>query len=216
MGKSIETIWKEGFLKDDTIVIPKINDLYNQKSKHTVDKLMRMGKNNLIVISIGALAFFIVGIFTGVPIIGALMALSLFYLVYQGKKLSQRWETTDKGTTSFEYLKKVQQWREEVMKGFTRTYRIFYPVFIMLFYIGMCQSNYGQENIQKIVSKYPDLDLWFNMPVIGTVTALTIALLMGLFAKSLYLLDIQMVYGNILNKIDDLVGDMERLNSTNS
>ena len=216
MEKSIEAIWKEGFLKDDTIVIPKINDLYNQKSMHTVDKLMHMGKNNLIVISIGAIAFFIVGIFSGVPIIGTLMALSLFYLVYQGKQLSQRWETTDKGTTSYEYLKKVQQWRDEAMKGFTKTHRIFYPVFIMLFYIGMCQSNYGQENIQKIVAKFPDLDLWYNMPVIGTVTALTIALLMGLFAKSLYLLDIHMLYGNILNKIDDLVADMERLNSANS
>ena len=213
MEKSIETIWKEGFLKDNTIVVPKINDLYNQKSVHTVDKLMRMGKNNLIVISIGAIVFFIVGIFTGVPIIGALLGLSLLYLVYQGKKLSQRWESTNKGTTSFEYLKKVQQWRYDVMKGFTKTHRVFYPVFIMLLYIGMCQSNYGQENIQKIVVKYPEIDLWYDMPLIATLTALAIGLLMGIFAKSLYTFDIQMIYGNILKKIDDLVADMETLNS---
>jgi len=38
MEKSIETIWKEGFLESDALVAPKLNDLYNQKSIHIVDK----------------------------------------------------------------------------------------------------------------------------------------------------------------------------------
>ena len=28
MEKSIESIWKEGFLKSDALVAPKLNDLY--------------------------------------------------------------------------------------------------------------------------------------------------------------------------------------------
>ena len=38
MEKSIETIWKEGFMKDDALVAPKLNDLYNQKSANIIDK----------------------------------------------------------------------------------------------------------------------------------------------------------------------------------
>jgi hypothetical protein len=30
MEKSIETIWKEGFLKNDALIAPKINNLYTQ------------------------------------------------------------------------------------------------------------------------------------------------------------------------------------------
>jgi hypothetical protein len=37
MEKSIETIWKQGFLNDDALVAPKLNDLYNQKSTHIID-----------------------------------------------------------------------------------------------------------------------------------------------------------------------------------
>ena len=48
MEKSIESIWKEGFLKDDALVAPKLNDLYNQKSIHLLDKFEKMYKLNLI------------------------------------------------------------------------------------------------------------------------------------------------------------------------
>ena len=50
MEKSIESIWKEGFLKSDALVAPKLNDLYNQKSEHVVDKVNRLYTINLIVI----------------------------------------------------------------------------------------------------------------------------------------------------------------------
>ena len=47
MEKSIESIWKEGFLEKDAMVAPKINNLYNQKSIHIIDKFKRMFKINL-------------------------------------------------------------------------------------------------------------------------------------------------------------------------
>ena len=65
MEKSIETIWKEGFLKSDALVAPKLNNLYNQKSKHTIDKLMRMGEINLVAIMIGAFSILVGSIFAG-------------------------------------------------------------------------------------------------------------------------------------------------------
>ena len=50
MEKSIETIWKEGFIKNDALVAPKLNDLYNQKSIDIVEKFKRMYKLNRIAI----------------------------------------------------------------------------------------------------------------------------------------------------------------------
>lgn len=67
MEKSIESIWKEGFLESDALVAPKLNDLYNQKSKHTIDKFKRMGKMNLHGIMIGAFVILIASFFIGVP-----------------------------------------------------------------------------------------------------------------------------------------------------
>ena len=54
MNNSIEKIWKEGFLSNDALIAPKINDLYNQKSKNIVDKFEVVFKWNLIGIIIYA------------------------------------------------------------------------------------------------------------------------------------------------------------------
>ena len=42
MEKSIESIWKEGFLQKNAMVAPKLNNLYNKKSIHIIDKFKRM------------------------------------------------------------------------------------------------------------------------------------------------------------------------------
>ncbi len=54
MGRSIEAIWKKGFLDSDSLVAPKVNDLYNQKSKTIIDKFKRMMKVNIYVIMVFA------------------------------------------------------------------------------------------------------------------------------------------------------------------
>jgi hypothetical protein len=42
MTKSIEVIWKEGFVNEAHLTAPKVNDLYNRKSQNIVDKLQSM------------------------------------------------------------------------------------------------------------------------------------------------------------------------------
>ena len=66
MERSIENIWKEGFLKSDALVAPKINNLYNQKSIHIIDKFKRMFKINLIAIIAFSFIFLIVSFFVGI------------------------------------------------------------------------------------------------------------------------------------------------------
>ena len=50
MEKSIESIWKEGFLQKNALVVPKLNNLYDKKSIHIIDKFKRMFKISSIVV----------------------------------------------------------------------------------------------------------------------------------------------------------------------
>ncbi len=102
MEKSIESIWKEGFLESDALVAPKLNDLYNQKSKHMVDKLMKIGKMNLVAIMIGAVIILISSIIAGVPFVGVLMFLLLTWVVIYGKKQAGRIKEIDKSLSSYQ------------------------------------------------------------------------------------------------------------------
>ena len=95
MEKSIENIWKEGFLKSDALIAPKLNDLYNQKSKHVIDKFKRMFKINLIAIVIFAFAILVVTTFNGLPVIGISWFLILIGLVVVNKKLTSSLEKID-------------------------------------------------------------------------------------------------------------------------
>ena len=81
MEKSIENIWKEGFLKSDALLVPKINDLYNKKSIHIIDKFRRMFKINLIAIVVFSFVFSIVSYFVGIPLMGVIFFFALIVLV---------------------------------------------------------------------------------------------------------------------------------------
>ena len=113
MEKSIENIWKEGFLKSDALIAPKLNDLYNQKSKHVVDRFKRMFKINLIAIVIFAIAVLVVTTFNGLPIIGISWFLILIGLVVVNKKLSNSLDKIAYEKNSYEYLISFDKWLQE-------------------------------------------------------------------------------------------------------
>ncbi len=110
MEKSIENIWKEGFLKSDALVAPKINNLYNQKSIHIIDKFKRMFKINLIAIIAFSFIFLIVSFFVGIPITGVIFFITLSVLVFINKMLLNGLEKIDKGASSYQYLKSFNEW----------------------------------------------------------------------------------------------------------
>src|SRR5690606_41129096 len=78
MENSIETIWKEGFLHEENLVVPRVNDLYNRKSIHLVDRLKRRLRFNLIMILVFAFLFPVMGYFMQVIWQGAAASVLLF------------------------------------------------------------------------------------------------------------------------------------------
>ncbi len=211
MEKSIETIWKEGFLKNDPLVVPKINNLYTQKSHSAVDKLMKIGKMNLQAIMIAAVIILIACIIAGLTIMGVSLFVLLSWVVIYGKRKAKSIIEIDKSMSSYEYLKEIDLWLKDVIKGYTKMYRFLYPAIFLIFTFGLWMSDNMKEMFDEIISKSPDLFLIFGVPGIWVIGVLVFACLISLSAGPIYKFDLYLVYGRVFKKLDELLADMEDL-----
>lgn len=211
MEKSIESIWKEGFLKSDALVAPKLNDLYNQKSKNIVDKLVKIFKINLWGILALAVVFWLFAYFGGVPIVGTLFFILFLVLIAFGKLEMNKMGELDKSVSSYEYLKSVDIWLKVVMAGYIKIYRFIYPAFFILTIVGVWFSNWGIIISEKLLNKYPDLQLLFGMPVYLLGFIAFISILLSVFTGPIYRLDMATAYGRVFGKLAEMLADMEEL-----
>ncbi|MFL1897482.1 hypothetical protein ACJRPK_17430 [Aquimarina sp. 2-A2] len=211
MEKSIESIWKEGFLKSDALVAPKLNDLYNQKSINTIDKLMRMGRMNLVIILFGATVILLGSIYLGTPFSGAILFVQFMWLVIYGKSKADKINNIDKGLSSYQYIIAVDKLLKETIMGYVKIYRFFYPTFFIVLIIGIWSSNYGEVILNKIIEKYPDVYLYHGLPIYFIIGVILIASLMSIFAGKIYKIDLNLVYGHVFKKLDEILMDMEEL-----
>ncbi|MFT7613682.1 MAG: hypothetical protein ACI9J3_002657 [Parvicellaceae bacterium] len=212
MEKSIESIWKEGFIKNDTLIAPRLNNLYDQKSTNTVDKLMKLGKRNHYAIIIGASIFFTASILLGAAIAGLLICILLTWLVLSGMKQTKIAERIDKGANSYEYLTSIDSWLKNAIKEYIKIYRVFYPAFFILIFFGIFYSNFGQDTFSKVLVKFPNMDLIYGVPLYPMIGTFVVATLSSIFAGALFRLDLKSVYGRVMSKLDELRMEMEELN----
>lgn len=216
MEKSIEIIWKEGFLKSDALVAPKVNDLYNQKSKHVIDKFKRMFKLNLMAIVIFAFAMLAVTTFNGLPVIGVSWFLILIGLVVVNKKLTSRLEKIDYHKNSYEYLISFNHWLQEQLAINRRMARIYYPLFFLSIVLGFWfvdaeGISLGERLVGEVLYGFPDIYLVNGVPLIGIVLVLIIAGILALFGGRIYNMDVRIIYGRMFKKIEELIADLEEL-----
>ncbi|WP_296317257.1 hypothetical protein [Winogradskyella sp. UBA3174] len=217
MEKSIENIWKEGFLKSDALLAPKINNLYNQKSIHVIDKFKRMFKINLIAIVAFSIIFLIVSFIVGIPWMGILFFIALNILVMINKKLLTGLEKIDKGDTSYQYLKAFNLWIKKQVSINKRISTFLYPIIFMSFIIGFWFKDaegvfLGKRLVNEILIGFPDVYLIYGIPLLGIVVVLIISVLLAIFGGRIYQWDLNIVYGRVFKKLEELLADMERLN----
>ena len=166
MKNSIEVIWKEGFLNEKSLVAPKINDLYNQKSMHVVDKVKRMFRVNLIVIVILSIVFPIVHYFLDAMWQGVAASILLLLTAWYSKRQLQRIKTLDQGATSFDYLKSFDRWLKDVLLRSEKIARFYYPLYFLIAISTVWSAwNKQEELILKIHQKFPDLIFIGNIPL---------------------------------------------------
>mgnify|MGYP003635036888 CR=1 FL=1 len=218
MEKSIENIWKEGFLKTDALVAPKVNNLYNLKSIHIIDKFKRMFKINLIAIVAFSFIFLVVSFFVGIPITGVIFFVILSILVFINKNLLRDLDKIDKGVSSYQYLKTFNEWINKQIVINKKISRFLYPIIFMSMIIGFWFKDaegmpMGERLVGEILIGFPDTYLVYGVPLIGIIIALLIMVLLAFFGGRIYKWDLNLVYGRVFKKLKELMTDIESLRS---
>ncbi len=218
MEKSIENIWKEGFHKGDDLTAPKIDNLYNQKSIHIIDKFKRMFRINLISIVVGAFVFLILSWFLHIPVMGTMFFVALLALVFINKRLLNELTKIDRGQNSYQYLKDFSQWIKKQIAINKRISRFLYPIFFMSFILGFWFNDaegvyLGERIVKEILNGFPNTFLLFGVPLFGIIIAILIMAALAWYGDRIYLWDLNVIYGRVLKKLDELLTDIESLRS---
>ena len=218
MEKSIEDIWKEGFLKSDALVAPKLNDLYSQKSIHIIDRFKRMFRINLIAIVAFSILFLIVSYFVGIFITGIMFFVMLSVLVMINKHLLNGLEKIDKGLSSYQYLKAFNDWINEQITINERMSTFLYPTIFISLILGFWFKDaegipLGERLVSEILIGFPDITMIYGLPLIGIVISFLILGLLAFFGGRIYRWDLNIVYGRVFKKLNELLSDVETLRS---
>jgi hypothetical protein len=215
MEKSIESIWKEGFLKNDMLVAPKLNNLYNQKSKTLIEKIQRMMKINLIMILAASLLILVWWYFNDVLYLGIfIFALLNAVAIYGVIQMDRMKKTIDYGESSYHYLKTFHHWISNVIENNTKLMRFFYPLMFIAAAGTVWYSNDNEIFLsQLIIRHFPNVVMWGGIPMVFIVLVLVIAAVMAVFGGSIYKWDVDLVYGRVFKKLDEIIADMEELRS---
>ena len=213
MEKSIESIWKKGFLKEDALIAPKVTNLYQQKSKSIVEKMQRMFVLNFYYI-IGLAAFFLAGSFLLKAPIPGIFVTSLFVvIIYMGYHENKKMIRIDQSVNSFQYLKDFDLWRKNAISAYGKLYAFFYPLFFLGLIVAIWQSPILNKPLRHIMANHPDMKLLYGIPIYWLIIAGTVVLLSAMFSQKLYQLDLNLVYGRVFKKLDEIIQDIETLSN---
>jgi hypothetical protein len=177
-----------------------------------------MFKINLIAIVAFSFAFLIVSFIIGIPITGIIFFVTLSVLVFINKKLLNDLEKIDIGISSYKYLKAFNQWINKQVSINKRFSRLFYPIIFMSLVLGFWFKDakgmpLGERLVDEILIGFPETYLIFGIPLIGIVIVAVILVLLFLVGGRIYKWDLNIVYGRLFKKLEELMTDIESLRS---
>ena len=210
MEKSIETIWNKGFLDSDALVVPKLNNLYNQKSKTITDKLKRMMKINIYVIIIFAILN--LGLYTalGTPYAGAFIFLLFMGVCWKSMRQAKTMKNIDTSLSSYEYLISFDSWVKIAISNSTKVMRFFYPLVFLAALMPIVHAlKSGEVTNAAILNS--GFHLIYGIPTFAWIIAIVIAVLMFVFGGKIYKWDVNLVYKRIFIKLENMIAEMEEL-----
>jgi len=216
MEKSIESIWKEGFLNSDEFIAPKLNDLYNKKSEHIVDKFTRMFKINLIAIVGGSFVIMGMAWAVDIPYMGIGFFIMLNILAFFNFKLMKGLNNIDKNVNSYQYLKTFDSWLKEMVSINQKFARILYPLIFLSLVAGFWFGSFGGDIpgdtlVNNLTTRYPDTVLVLGVPYYLWLGAIVIMIVLAFAAGRIYRWDLNIVYGQVIKKLNEILADMEEL-----
>lgn len=215
MEQSIESIWKEGFLEKEAMIAPRVNDLYNQKSLHLIDRFKRRFKINFWYV-IGLAVFHLaLGIIAGVPLVGIFLLLLFIPLIIRSQQSWKSLEQVDKSDNSYGYLTSFYGWLQNSMAGFGRIYQFFYPLYALGLILGVLFTRFFEvffgNTLFNTIMNDPDIGRTTFWPVLLALPLFMMVFLAAYYSKRIYREDVQAVYGGLMRKLEELIADMEEL-----
>lgn len=212
MENTIETMWKEGFLHERSLVAPKINDLYNQKSKHLVDRIKKMFKTSQIAIVGMSAAILIMHYFLDVMWQGAAASILLLITGWYSHRQTRSLKTVNYGVNSLEYLKAFDQWLKDVLAKTEKVVRFSYPLYFIIAVSTIWSAWDKQINPSlKIRENYPDMIFIGSVPLFALIIAAVLTILMTYFSDKIYRWDMRLMYGRVFTKLEETIAEMEKL-----
>lgn len=206
MEKSIEQIWKKGFLNED-LLIPKIKSLYNQKSISLVESIInKFKKEVLLLIPLGILVFIFNIILDNDNAIfwGAISAIPCFGWFLLGKKQLKAIKEIDYKSNSYDYLVSIQGKINHIRSFNKRLIIICVPLGLLPMLVYTYFNQQG-KTIGEIFGfdglNYPTIAIFLLIPIITIIAVLIADYLFKNSLKSKAL------------DIDSLIKEMEELSS---
>ena len=211
MKKSIESTWKDGFLKEETLVAPKVNDLYNRKSNDIIDRFQRVFRIHTIAMIGFSLFVLVFYFFEGLPFVGLSSSVLLIILMVDGRKQLTALKNIDKNQNSYQYLRAFDTGLKTIVSDGARIGRVLYPG-MFLFVMGnfLFLSPKTDETLVNIMND-PDTYLYHGVPILWVIGVAIITSLLSYFGKRIYVWDFKLVYGRVMKKLNRTLEDMEEL-----
>ena len=192
------------------MVAPKLNNLYNQKSIHIIDKFKRMFKINLNALVIFSFFVLVVSFFVKIPVMGVLMFILFNVIVIVNKRLLKGLNDIDKNVSSYQYLKSFDTWMKSQIEVNYKMSRYIYPYIFIAMVSGFGFSSQFRESLNRMLGGYQPY-MVFDIPVFWVIAMIVIIILLAIFGGRIYKWDLNIVYGRIIKKLDELITDMEDL-----
>jgi hypothetical protein len=134
------------------------------------------------------------------------------FIVLVNKKLFKGLNTIDKNVSSYQYLKSFDNWMKEQVSVNMKMSRYIYPYIFLAMVSGFWFSSPFRETINRVFGNYQPYML-YGIPVFWVFAMLIIVVLLAIFGGRIYKWDLNIVYGRVLRKLDELLSDMEDLRS---
>ena len=206
MEKSIEQIWKNGFLNED-LLIPKIESFYNQKSISLVESIInKFKKKVLLLIPLGILVFISNIILDNDNAIfwGVISSFPCFGWFLLGKKQLKAIKEIDYKSNSYDYLVSIQEKMNQIRSFNKRLIITCVPLGFLPMLIYTYFNNQG-KTIGEIFGvdglNYPTIAIFLLIPIVTIIAVLIADFLFKNNPKSKTF------------DIDSLIKEMEELSS---
>jgi len=211
MKNSIEVIWKEGFLNEKSLMTPKINDLYNQKSRGLIDKMKRMYRNNIIALVVMAIIFPVIYYFADVIWQGVAVSILMLLTVWYSKRQKRSFMTMDHGATSLDYLKSFDRALKDALLKGEKVSRFTYPLYFLIG-ISIIWSAWDKgSQTSKVYQEYPDITFIGSVPLFAWAAVAVVTVLIFYFSGRIFRWDVRLMYGRVFDKLEETIAEMEKL-----